>query len=175
MSERLFFALWPGPAQRPALASLARTIGRDAGRPTHPQDLHLTLVFLGSVDAATRRCAERTADGVRVSPFALRLDRIGYWPGPRVLWCGPEAIADGLRSLVGQLTRGLERCGLEPEKRPYNPHVTLMRKAPEPLPGEVPAGVAEPLDWPVQEFALACGSGAQAPRYRVLRRWPLRV
>lgn len=146
---------WPGPE----------------GRATHPQDLHATLVFLGAVDAAQRACVEDAAGRVSAVPFALRLDRRGAWPGPRIRWCGQEPTPVALLDLVDQLTSHLAACGHEPERRPYRLHVTLERKA-APLPA---AALPTPIHWPVDELVLAASQSRRRPAYRVLRRWPLRA
>jgi RNA 2',3'-cyclic 3'-phosphodiesterase len=45
-SGRYFFALWPDRQVREALSTLSRSLSA-GGRPHHPDDLHMTLVFLG--------------------------------------------------------------------------------------------------------------------------------
>ena len=39
--QRLFFALWPDARVRRGLLQAGREAGADAGRPVHPDDLHL--------------------------------------------------------------------------------------------------------------------------------------
>ncbi|AGA91165.1 2''-5'' RNA ligase [Thioflavicoccus mobilis 8321] len=171
MAERLFFALWSDAAVRRDLAASMRAMGADRGRPTHPADLHLTLVFLGPLGEAQRRCAEGVAEALRAAPFGLRLERVGHWRGPRVLWCAPSEAPADLVTLVDALAGGLaDHCGLTLERRPYRPHVTLARGI-----GRDPSAEQsiQPIDWPVSDFVLAGGSGGGPPRYRIHRRWPL--
>ena len=146
-----------------------RALPSYGGRDVHPLDLHLTLVFLGELDAEHRKCAEAAAQGVRAAPFALTLDRIGSFPRARILWCGAGASPQPLLALVGGLGEGLRGCGFRPERRPYVPHATLARKA-RPL---CARALELPVSWPVDEFVLALGREGGPPRYRVLRRWPL--
>ena len=62
------------------------------------------------------------------------------------------------------------RLGIEIEKRPYRPHVTVARKAKLPLSTDI-----EAIDWSATEFVLVESiSTAQGVRYNVLKRWPLR-
>lgn len=168
--QRLFFALWPDERTRAGLAALAGRVPGADGRATHPEDLHVTLAFLGVVAPDRLDCVLAAADAVRGEPFTLAVDRVGFWPRPRILWCGPEEHPPALPGLVAALQRGLGDCGFPPEKRPFRAHVTLARKARK-------TGALElerPVPWPVSEFVLA-GSrpGDPAPRYRILRRWPL--
>ncbi len=170
--ERLFFALWPAPALQEALARLGRRLVRKGGRRLPPEAIHLTLVFLGPVDAARRACLERLAGEVLAPPFELLLDRAGAFPRARVVWVGPGVTPQPLARLEAALREAAARCGLETDTRPFVPHVTLARKA-----APVPAGpLPEPVRWPVADFALVRsrlrpgGAG-----YEVLRRWPLRA
>ncbi len=165
---RLFFAAWPDRAVREALQGIqARFPG---GRPTHPDDLHVTLVFLGSVKTEYRACVTRVADGIRGTPFAMQIDRVSYWRRPRILWCGPTVTPVPMERLVEELQAGLKGCGFHPEKRPYAPHVTLARKA---RPAETQA-LPEPIAWQVSDYALvASHGGPMPPRYRVLKKWSL--
>ncbi len=168
-AERLFFALWPPRATRAELDALRGRLPGAPGRPTDPADLHLTLVFLGAVDAARRACAEAAAERVAGVPFELSLDQAGWWQGPRVRWCAPLRPPSALLALQRRLTEALADCGFVPERRPYRPHVTLARKAPM----LAPMPLAPSIAWPVDRFVLARSHGGQRPAYEVLRRWPL--
>jgi 2'-5' RNA ligase len=170
--QRLFFALWPDRAVRAVLASVAADAVSGNGRPTHVEDLHATLVFLGPVAVQGVRCVERAAGRVRGARFEVCLDRIEYWRRPRVLCVGASMCPPELDALVGELQRELRACGFQPERRPYRPHVTLARKA-RPSGAGAPASL---IRWPISEFVLVSSeSGPTPPRYRVLRRWPLHV
>jgi 2'-5' RNA ligase len=169
VTERLFFALWPGASQREALSTVQQALPPGRGRLVHREDLHITLAFLGDVDAPRRSCAEETADGVRVVPFDLMLDRFGCFPRSRVLWCGSSARPQPLLALVHALNGGLIGCGFRLERRPFHPHATLARKS-RPLPARA---LEAPIDWPVSAFSLVTSVPRERPRYRVLRTWPL--
>ena len=167
---RYFFALWPDESVRRRLAALAKQA--DArGRMHHPEDIHLTLVFLGQVADERLRCVYDVADATAGSAFEMRIDRTGYWPRPRILWAGPSETPEPLSQLVFDLQNGLAGCGFEPERRRYKPHITLFRKAERHEAG----AIDPPVAWPAGEFVLAVSGGGEpgAPRYRVVRRWPL--
>ncbi len=169
--QRLFFALWPGEELRVSLRRLtSRVARRCSGRRVHPDNLHLTLLFLGGVDPQARPCLEAVADTVRVPPFPLDLDRLGFFSGTRSLWVGTVTPPEALEQLVDQLAAGMPGCGITPEERVFIPHVTLLRRtARGPASCEV-----NPLQWPVDEFVLVeSHTLAEGPRYQVLRRWPL--
>ncbi len=48
---RLFYALWPDDAARAQLAQAAAALNVHDGQRVRDENLHLTLVFLGAVDA----------------------------------------------------------------------------------------------------------------------------
>ncbi len=171
MSERLFFALWPGGAERSALAGLQGSLGLRGTRPTHPADLHLTLVFLGDLPPERRSCCEAAADLVRAAPFSVELDRVGLWPRPRILWCGPALTPPELLTLADGLAEALVPCGVPRETRPYAAHMTLARQARADALGDAAPNWS--LTWPVTGFVLAASRPGPPPRYRVLRRWAL--
>ena len=169
MTDRLFFALWPGEVQRAALAKTQMGLRSHRGRLAHAQDLHITLVFLGDLDVDRRASAEQAAGRVRAAPFRLTLDRFGCFPRAGILWCGASERPQSLLSLLGSLDGNLLDCGFRPERRPFVPHVTLVRKA-RPAPARE---LTPPIDWPVSAFALAIARPGERPRYRVVREWPL--
>jgi len=169
-AQRLFFALWPDAGVRGRLGGVMRGMPRHGGRLLHPEDLHLTLVFLGRVEPEKAGCIERAARAVSCPPFELVVDRVEYWRRPRILWCGPSSMPAELSGLVGDLTTHLKSCGFEAERRPYCPHITLARK------GWMvePFCLEKPIRWPVSDFVLACSdSGSEAVRYRVLKKWSM--
>lgn len=171
LTQRLFFALWPDDTLRRQLAGLAEDIGsRVTGRIVAEDNLHITLVFLGALNSARRQCAEEVAAAIRCERFTLTLDRTGYWSTPRILWAGSMQTPEALQSLVSALQTGLANCGIPLETRPYQPHLTLMRKV-----VRRPAAAAiGPMDWRVQRFCLVESvSGSKGVSYRVLASWCL--
>lgn len=112
------------------IASL-RSLTRDVSW-VAPDNLHLTLKFLGGV--APDRLAEievalaRVARGAR--PFELAVRGLGAFPTrsrPRVLWAGAAAGSETLSLLAKHVDDALAALGFEREARAYSPHVTLGR------------------------------------------------
>ncbi len=167
---RLFFALWPPEAVRARIATAAEGLPRSCGRQVPDANLHMTLEFIGNTDEAMYNCLAEAADTVTVEPFTLSLSRFGYWQKPRMIWLGPHHMPPDLLALVFKLRAALGGCGLQPDSRPYRPHVTLVRKVErQPSWPEV-----EPINWPVADFVLCRSQTApKGPTYEVLRRWPL--
>jgi 2'-5' RNA ligase len=97
-----------------------------------PENLHLTLRFLGSVDEAAlagiREALEEAAVGT--ASFMIRLGGLGGFPSPRaprVVWVGVEAGAEALAALHARLEAALQARGILREGRPFHAHVTLGR------------------------------------------------
>ena len=168
---RLFFALWPTPAQRSGLQAAADSIQlASTARRVPSANLHLTLHFIGNVSFDAMACMQSQARLLDASAFRLGIDRQGYFSKPRVAWLGCGEIPDALGALHRQLGERLQFCGFQPEARPYHPHLTVARKV-----GTIDTGVAfAPLCWQVDEFALievqAVENGVQ---YRVVETYSL--
>lgn len=104
------------------------------GNYTQPENLHLTLAFIGE----TERVAEiKTAvDAVKFEPFVIRTGKLGCFNGrSRVLWLGIEG-EDKVKTIAQQLRRNLDKCGIDYAKGKFCPHITLVRQ-----PSEMPLDV----------------------------------
>ncbi|MEJ2515072.1 MAG: RNA 2',3'-cyclic phosphodiesterase [Gammaproteobacteria bacterium] len=168
---RLFFALWPDDRVRDALWASAEPLRRACrGRPVAKRNLHATLVFLGGLDEARLPEVEGAAGSVEAGAFCLRFDAWGRFQRAGVAWLGcrrPDPAAAGLATA---LTDAMEGIGLAPERRPFRPHVTVLRKCRDGSPDEPVA----PVDWPLSEFWLVQSRTLETgPVYEPLKRWPL--
>ncbi len=130
---RIFVAVFPPPEVREkVLASARRLPSGDRVRWIRPENVHLTLKFLGDVEDEIMDylCAALGEVCERHTPFDTRLEELGAFPSARrarILWVGIGAGSDRLRSLAADLDAALAPLGFEPEKRPYTPHLTLGR------------------------------------------------
>ena len=173
-AARVFFALWPAAENARQLAALAGEFARTAGgRATRPETIHLTLAFLGDVAVDRLPALVDAARAVRAAPFALTLDRCGYWSHNRLLWAGCSHVPEALSDLAGKLAEALSGAGFlnTTGQRSFTPHVTLVRKVAQRDP-PVPACV--PLVWPCTSFVLVRSTlTAAGPSYRPLAEFPL--
>ena len=169
---RLFFALWPGEEVRAGLARWAKELHAVCGgRPTRPENLHLTLAFLGSVAEERLAEVERAASEVEPRGARLEIDRPGFWRHNRIAWAGTSAVPDALAALSRELRGALGRTGVGFDAKEFAVHVTLLRDAHQPR--EMPP--LETIRWEVDGFALVHSeTRAGGSRYRVLRSWTAR-
>jgi 2'-5' RNA ligase len=170
-TQRLFFALWPPAELSRELYQLAgNALQGGAGRHVLPENIHLTLAFLGSVDASFRECADQAAAAIRAESFTLMLEQMGYWSKSGILWVGPNQTPPPLLQLVQELNAGLAGCGYEAEQRSYAAHLTLARKA---RPRQAIPSM-ESRAWEINRFHLAQSrTHADGARYEILRSWSL--
>lgn len=94
-----------------------------------PDQLHLTLRFIGEVDGGTARDIEEALAVVPSVPFELRLKGLGVFPPrgePRVLWVGIEDAGE-VKALKRRIDAALADVGLPRDTRKFHPHVTLAR------------------------------------------------
>ena len=96
------------------------------------ENIHLTIVFLGSVTEETIAGVKQKAGSIAegFSAFKIRLNSVGVFPNwrrPRVLWIGLDGEIGGLSDLRDELRAALEELGFKPENRPFRPHLTLGR------------------------------------------------
>ena len=166
---RLFFALWPDDAGRTALTALASDVhAQCGGRAVTPENIHLTLFFVGPVERSRVAALEAAAAAIYTGPFELTFDRIGYWRHNRIAWVGAAHSPPAISVLEASLRAALAPEGIRAEDRTYVPHITLVRHAERrPVARAIP-----PCVWRAEDFALVesipAGGGV---RYEVRRRW----
>jgi len=140
------------------------------GRAVPAESLHITLLFLGSVDAATQSGLEAAASILTPGPFALELDTIGQWRRSGIVWLGPSTLPENLLRLGAELRRIAHEHGIEIDRKPFKPHLTFYRR------GVLP-GRPEPrktLVWSPANFSLIGSiTHAAGPRYSLIRSWDL--
>lgn len=93
-----------------------------------PEDYHITLRFVGDIDARTAGDIAETLGDIRRPKPPVRFEGLSWFGGDK-----PRAIVarvkpdPALMDLQAEQERRLRRIGVEPETRKYTPHVTLAR------------------------------------------------
>ena len=145
---RLFVALETPAAVRENLADLLKSLRAVSPqtRWVRPENLHVTLKFIGEVPE-TRLAAIRSAiAGVRSDqPVTLDFRGLGFFPNdehPRVFWVGIAA-SQNLKSVAADIDKAMEKLGIPREQRPFSPHLTLARFEPPGLPDKLRSAIQE--------------------------------
>ncbi len=131
---RLFWAVnLPAPlkAKLASLQEKLKQTNADA-KWVEEQNLHLTLQFLGDVDA--QKTASLTGNMQNVldgfPAFRLLLGGLGFFPNarrPRVFWAGITGDLPSLKRLHEQVQKANLLSGFPAEEREFSPHLTLAR------------------------------------------------
>ena len=123
---------------------------------TPASNLHLTVRFIGSVERDVVDQVAGRLDELPLRGFELGLGEVGTFKRGRlvrVVWLEVRTGADRARELAAQVEAECVFAGLEPERRAFQPHLTLARARPRdgaelpplPEPPELPAWRAEEL------------------------------
>ncbi len=133
---------------------------------TLPEQVHLTLAFLGDVpaDSVVKLKSILHEVAARSDPFEVSVIGVGGFPRadrPRVVWAGlagesVHQIGKLHHDLWGRLEPDIPKP--EPNDREFHPHITLAR-VPGPQPPKIAAWMQRHAgfefgDWPVREIQL---------------------
>lgn len=135
---RLFTAIDLSESARAALvgeqARIAGELGRHGDRSlrlVRPDQLHVTLVFMGEVaDRLVSSIVDLMRLDIGMAPFRMVLHGIGVFPRRRphrVLWIGVTEGARHVLYLHGVVVARLAGVGVQEDTRPFTPHLTLGR------------------------------------------------
>jgi RNA 2',3'-cyclic 3'-phosphodiesterase len=95
-----------------------------------PEQIHLTLCFLGNVETAAEEILREKLAAIRMARFFLPLQGMGSFPArgqPQVIWIGVGAGHPQLFYLHKRVQDAALAAGLEPDLRPWHPHITIAR------------------------------------------------
>jgi RNA 2',3'-cyclic 3'-phosphodiesterase len=109
-----------------------------------PENLHVTLKFIGHTDPAKLDAIRAALPAVR-SPYEVRLHfrNIGFFPNakcPRAIWGGMEA-SENLAQLAHDVDQEIATLGFPAEARAFMPHLTLARLDPPGIAPELRAAI----------------------------------
>lgn len=123
---RLFIGL-PVPSRvSQALACAARATGLPKARWTPPENMHLTLVFLGEVAEERLPCIFRQLEALESPTLQIKFNAFDMFPRAGVLFASVEP-APVLLYLQYQVVARIHDCGFALDERPYHPHITVAR------------------------------------------------
>ena len=175
--HRLFVAIQPPALVRAHLLALMGSVA--GARWQDDAQLHLTLRFIGEVDARLADDIAAALGTIRAAPLDLTISGIGHFDRKGridTLWAGITPVAEVTR-LHAKVDQALVRAGLPPETRAYAPHVTLARFGREA--GAIDAFVAAHAGTPGPRFIAThfclyeSHMGHAGSSYDIVERYPL--
>jgi RNA 2',3'-cyclic 3'-phosphodiesterase len=185
---RTFLAVDVGKPLRDRLVTLQESLARSGAEVkwVEPENLHVTLLFLGEVDEreVIDVCRAVAASCARHDRFALSVETVGCFPNarrPRVVWAGCGVGGPELVALHDALEPPLQALGCyRREERQFTPHVTLGRVKSEGGGPALAAALQRKADWQGGEtdvrevLVMSSELTSQGPVYAVLSRAKLR-
>jgi RNA 2',3'-cyclic 3'-phosphodiesterase len=157
---RLFVAMEIPADVRESLAALIKSLRAVSPRTrwARPENLHITLKFIGEVPETKLADIRSALAGVRSEqPVTLDFRGLGFFPNekhPRVFWAGIEA-SPNLKTFAVDIDAAMEKLGIPREKRTFSPHLTLARFEPPRLPEKLRCAILENA---AREFGSLCTS-----------------
>jgi 2'-5' RNA ligase len=124
---RLFVGIELPEPLRERMAALCG--GVPGARWVSPENMHLTLRFIGEVEHGMADDIDAALMKLQAPRFDLTFDGTGFFGKPsaaRTLWVGVRK-CEPLMRLQGKVEIAMQRLGLPAEERKYAPHVTLAR------------------------------------------------
>ena len=117
------------------------------GRYAPPENLHLTLAFIGEYPDPDR--VLEVMDALEFDPFPLALEGFGRFGD---LWWAGLAKSEPLNALVRRLRRALAENDIPFDRKRFSPHITLVRKGV--FDGKPPAVDVPRAEMTVDRFSL---------------------
>jgi RNA 2',3'-cyclic 3'-phosphodiesterase len=128
MPKRLFVAIDLPESIRSLLAHLGPKIR--GVRWTAAVQMHLTLGFFGDVPEAVDLSLREKLSAIEFGAFFLPITGIGTFPQkspPKIIWIGVGKAHPHLFQIHKRVQEAALAVGIEPELRPWHPHITIAR------------------------------------------------
>lgn len=169
---RYFFALQPDLA---SCIEIQQIMKRLPDNPTlqlqSTDNLHQTLVFLGQLTVTQLEQLLPRVQQLYCSPITMQFDLISWWPEPKIYCLTCRSAEEALYTLVERLEEIALASGIAIEPRPYEPHITLARKATQAI--SVPIA---PVHFTARSLLLMKSVIADyGPRYIAVKQWPIYI
>jgi RNA 2',3'-cyclic 3'-phosphodiesterase len=131
--KRIFIALkvQPEESRLEMISAFRSGLEHDVIKWTNPENIHVTLAFLGDTDEETiKDISSMLHNSCKGSgQFDLIIRGCGVFRNmddPRIIWTGIEP-SENLTYLNGLIMNGLKGLNIKMENRPFNPHLTIGR------------------------------------------------
>lgn len=95
-----------------------------------PQNIHVTVRFLGSISPSMVEKVYEAMKNVKFTPFTIQIRGIGVFPSisyPRVVWVGMTDGVEQLKTIFNHLEPQIRALGFEADAYGFSPHLTIAR------------------------------------------------
>ena len=152
---RLFIAINLNEEMKDALMDIQDTMRTYGvrGKETPPDNMHLTLAFIGDYDDP--ELVKEVINGIDIRPFQIKLSGVGAFRD--LWWAGIENSAP-LFAISRKLRRALAESDIPFDRKKFSPHITIIRRAEGTL-----------SDVPEEELAAAFGSSMTVDHISLMR------
>lgn len=142
---RLFIAINLNNSTKNSLLALRDKLRlcAESGNFTLPENLHITLAFLGECTVKQVAAVKTVMDSVDFEPFDIRIERVGHFGSGQgeALWWAGASVGKTLSDLHRELTEKLTTAGFTLDSRKFSPHITLGRRV-----------VTDTIPWRIEPF-----------------------
>ena len=128
MAKRLFVAIDLPESTRQLLAALDPHVR--GVRWTDSAQMHLTLGFFGDVPDDVDLALREKLSAIEFGAFFLPIVGVGIFSAkgaPKIIWIGVGKAHPHLFQIHKRVQEAALAVGLEPELRPWHPHITIAR------------------------------------------------
>lgn len=173
-SKRIFLALWPDESTRQQLFKVQQQLRKEpdlrSASIVIPENLHMTLHFIGSVSPEVVKALEHSLNSVQCNGFELKVNTAGCFSKARVFWLGLKNVPSRLEELERTTALCIRECVENYQLVPYRPHITLFRK----VKTSMEQAIFPEISWQVKSFSLVeSKTYPEGVQYRVLKDWLL--
>jgi 2'-5' RNA ligase len=95
-----------------------------------PDNLHLTLKFLGDIEKPMVDMVSEMVSGISFNSFNMFVENVGVFPNlrrPATIWAGITEGVTEIMQIFREVDKKLSKIGFERERRKYHPHITISR------------------------------------------------
>lgn len=140
-----------------------------------PNNLHLTLAFLGNVNSEQLLPLHESVEALPLERFSQPLSQLDYWPTPKICCLTQAMVTPALQHLADAAQKLAGRLQLhQSEHAQYRPHISLARKLSQTDAAQVLQQTAPQLCLAPQQLHLYESSNAgSGVRYEIVASWPL--
>jgi 2'-5' RNA ligase len=128
MTKRLFVAIDLPDSTRQLLEDIDPQIR--GVRWTEPDQMHLTLGFFGDVPEEVELKLREKLSTIEFGSFFLSVNGVGMFSSrgaPKIIWIGVGKAHPHLFQIHKRVQEAALAAGIEPELRPWHPHITIAR------------------------------------------------